>query len=198
MSEHPDNVLPPRWPAGATGWCLSGMYRRSPLAGSYYPAELDCVPLTRPSEYAQGALMETPAEAPVLVSLSQRYRILGELVCGLREYVPGLGCVLVSVYGPDFNVPVPAALLAADVLLVHDPLAALPAVLAAGKTNIAAIVQDLRADGHEQGGNRLSVALLNPEPAQGQSEAFAAWTKSSALLQALSEVRLAPVQAVSP
>ncbi len=188
----------PRWPAGATGWCLSGTYRKSPLAGTYAPAELQCVPMTRPCEYAQAALMEAPMAAPVLVSPSQRYRVLAELVRDLRQRVPGLSCVLVRVYGPDFNVPLPADLLAADVLLVHDPFAALQAVLAAGATNVAVIDQDLRADGPERGQNELAIALLNPQPADATQTTLAAWHDASPLLRVLTDARVAPLPAVAP
>jgi hypothetical protein len=178
-------------PHGAAGWLAGGVYRRSPLAGSYYPAELDYVPMTRPAEYAQGALFEqvgaTPP-APVLVSLSQRYRILAELVRGLRAGIPGLSCVLVRVYGPDFNIALPADLLAADVLLVHDPVEALPSVLAAGRRNVAVIQQDLRADGPERGANTLTVALVQPDP--DAALRFQAWVRECPLLQALEELRV--------
>jgi hypothetical protein len=190
-----DIDLPTAWPSGTTGWRISGWYRRSPLAGSYCAAELECVPMTRAHEYAQGALMEQPAQAPVLVSPSQRYRILADLVCGLRANVPGLGCLLVRVYGPDFNVPLPADLLAADVLLVHDPLAALPVVLSARATNIALIDHDLRADGPERGSNRMSVALLQPDPAETVAPIFAHWVRSNPMLQALSRTRFESIDA---
>jgi hypothetical protein len=188
----PSSMIP-ALPPGASGWRISGVYRRSPLAGSYYPAELECVPMTRPQEYAQAALFEQPCDAPVIVSLSQRLRILAELVRGLREHVPGLSCVLVRLYGPDFNVALPADLLAADVLLVHDPLEALPTVLAAERHNIALIQQDLRADGPERGHNALSVMLLQPGPPGAAAGRLQAWMDGSPLLQAMSGLRLEPV-----
>lgn len=172
---------------------VSGVYRRSPLAGSYYPAELDCVPMTRPHEYAQGLLFEQPCAAPVLVSPSQRYQLLAELLRGLRVHVPGLSCALVSLYGPDFNVPLPAELLAADVLLVHDPMEALPAVLAAGHANVVVIQQDLRTDGPEHGHNRLAVSLWRPEPAEQAAAWLRAWMNGCRMLRALSEPRLEPL-----
>lgn len=185
-----DAVLPP----GASGWRVSGIYRKSPLAGTYYPAELECVPMTRWQEYAQGALFERPCHAPVIVSPSQRNQILVELVSELRAHFPGLSCVLVRLYGPDFNIPLPADLLASDVLLVHDPLETLPTVLAAGRTNIAVIQQDLRADGIERGGNALSISVLRPEPGgRAAAERLEQWMRSSRLLQMLSGARLEPV-----
>lgn len=174
-------------------WRVSGVYRHSPLAGSYYPAELDCVPMTRPHEYAQGLLFEQPCAAPVLVSPSQRYQILAELLRGLRAHVPELSCALVSLYGPDFNVPLPAALLAADVLLVHDPMEALPSVLAAGHANVVVIQQDLRTDGPEHGHNRLAVSLWRAGPAEPAAARLRAWMDGCRLLRALSEPRLEPL-----
>lgn len=185
-------------PAGTTGWQVRGVYRRSPLAGSYYLAELECVPMTRPQEYAHGALFEQPCDAPVIVSPSQRNQILAELVRGLRAHIEGLSCALVRLYGPDFNVQLPADLLADDVLLVHDPLEALPTVLSAGRKNIAVIQQDLRADGLERGRNALSVSVLQPDPADLVGERFAEWTRHSPLLQALSELHLQPLGEVHP
>ena len=185
-------------PTDAAGWCLSGTYRKSPLAGTYALAELECVPMTRPHEYAQAALMEEPVLAPVLVSPSQRYRILAELLRDLRLRVPGLSCVLVRVFGPDFNVPLPADLLAADVLLVHDPLAALPAVLSSGAANVAVIDQDLRADGPERGHNQLTILLMNPQPAAAAQATLSAWLETSPLLRALDDARVAPLPRDEP
>lgn len=166
------------------GWRASGVYRRSPLAGAFVPAELECVPMTQPQEYAQASLFERPCAAPVLVSLSQRYQILAELVRGLRAHVGQPGCMLVRLYGPDFNVALPAELLEADVLLVHDPLAALPSVLAAGRDNIVLIEQSLRADGVEQGDNALAITLLRPADASSAA-AFRQWSAQAPLLRAL-------------
>lgn len=176
---------------GATGLRAGGVYRRSPLAGSFYETELECVPMTHPHEYAQGILYEQPSDAPVLVSLSQRNRILADLVRSLRASVPGLGCVLARLYGPDFNIKLPADLLAANVLLVHDPMETLPTLLAAGCNNVVVIQQDLRADGTERGDNALAVTLLQPQPAGPVSQAFSAWVQDQPLLQALHGLRLA-------
>lgn len=178
------------WPHGSSGLRAGGAYHRSPFAGGFYEAELECVPMTQPQEYAQGALFEQPCDAPVRVSLSQRNRILAELVRSLRSSVPGLGCVLARLYGPDFNIKLPAELLSADVLLVHDPMEMLPALLADGRNNLVLIQQDLRADGTERGENTLSVTLLRPHPAGPVSQAFAAWVQGQPLLQALHGLRV--------
>lgn len=169
---------------------VSGRYRRSPLAGTFYPAELASVPMSRPQEYAQGRLLEHRAEVPVLMSPSQRNHILAELVRGLREHVPGLSCVLVRLYGPDFNVQLPKDLLAPDVLLVHDPLEALGTVLDGERCNVALIRQDLRADGQERGGNRLTLSLVRHRLDAGQLERFRAWIGQCRLLTALEEQRI--------
>jgi hypothetical protein len=184
---------------GATGLRAGGIYLRSPLAGGCYEAELECVPMTRPHEYAQGHLFEQPCDAPVLVSLSQRNQILADLVRSLRAGVPGPICVLARLYGPDFNIKLPTDLLTADVLLVHDPMETLPTLLAAGCNNIVLIQQDIRADGTERGDNALSVTLLRPHPAGPVSQAFSAWAQDNPLMQALHGLRLETFgQAVAP
>lgn len=177
-------------PQGAPGLRVGGVYQRSPLTGTCYEAELECVPMSTAQEYAQGMLFERPSEAPVIVSISQRNLILAELVRGLRGCVPDLSCILVRLYGPDFNIQLPIDLLAPDVLLVHDPLAMLPTLLAAGRDNIALIQQDLRADGTERGANALSVTLLRPRPASAVMSGFEAWVQANPLLQALDGLRL--------
>lgn len=177
-------------PQGTPGLSAGGTYRRSPLAGTFYQAELECVPMSTPQEYAQGMLFERPCDAPVLVSISQRNRMLAELVRGLRACVPEPGCVLVQLYGPDFNIQLPVDLLAPDVLLVHNPLEMLPTLLATGRDNLAIIQQDLRADGTERGANRLSVTLLRPHPVDAVMSGFSAWVQANPLLQALDGLRL--------
>jgi len=183
-------TIHPSVPQGAPGLRAGGVYQRSPLAGTCYEAELECVPMSTAQEYAQGMLFERPSEAPVIVSISQRNLILAELVRGLRGCVPDLSCILVRLYGPDFNIQLPIDLLAPDVLLVHDPLAMLPTLLATGRDNIAVVQQDLRADGTERGTNSLSVTLLRPTPVNTVLGSFSAWVRSNPLLQALDDLRL--------
>jgi hypothetical protein len=179
--------------SGIDGVRLSGAFQRSPLAGTYFRTEMEWAPLTRAREYAQFALFERPSDAPVLLSVTQRHRLLADLVCGLYSHVGGLSCALVRTYGPDFNVQLPSRLLEPDVLLVHDPLEVLPLLLEAGHSNIAVIQHDLRADGMDRGGNVLSVSLLKPEPELAQVQRFAEWVNVNPLLGALSEARLEPL-----
>lgn len=186
-------TIPLEFPRALTGWCASGSYRRSPLAGTLYKAELEYVPMSRPNEYAQGTLLEHASEAPVIVSPSQRYRILAALVTTLREHIPGLSCTLVRLYGPDFNVQLPADLLCPDVLLVHQPLEALQSVFAAGRQNVVVVQQDLRADGPERGGNTLSVSLLAPSNPRDAFERFWLFTQNSPFMQALDGLKIGPV-----
>ncbi|MDM0077522.1 hypothetical protein QTH90_24160 [Variovorax sp. J2P1-59] len=173
-----------------SGWCAGGVYVRSPFAGSYHEAELQCVPIGRAEEYAHVAEFEHRGEAPVLMSLSERNTMLADIVRDLRTHVPDLSCVLIRTYGPDFNVQLPAGLLSADVVLVHWPADALPIVLASGRRNVAVIHHDLRADGIERGRNALSVALLAPsEPGSGLA-AFSRFVAECSFMQRLDGLRM--------
>ncbi len=175
---------------GLAGIRVDGGFERSPLAPSIYRAELDYVPMARAQDYASITSFEWPSSVPVLMSPSQRSRILADLVNGLRMHVEGLGAIAIQLYGPDFNIPLPAALLAADVILVHAPLGVVPAMLAAGGKNIVAILQDLRADSVEPGCNRLSLLLIRPEPAAAALESMLAFVQGHPHLRAMHGLRV--------
>ncbi|RQS64120.1 hypothetical protein DID96_29070 [Burkholderia sp. Bp8963] len=183
--------IDPASPPPLSGCYAAGRYLRSPFAGTFRKAELESVPMTRASEYAQGVLLEHPSVAPVIVSPGERYALLADLVRGLRRHVDGLSCVLVRLYGPDFNVQLPADLLADDVLLVHRPLDVLPAIVAAGNRNIASIDQNLRADGPEFGMNTLRVSMLQPECAAVALRQLTAFVDGCPAMQALSGLHIA-------
>jgi hypothetical protein len=141
---------------------VSGELRRSPLAGELYKAELGHVPMTAAHEYESVVLFEQPSPAPVLLSPGQRVRLLGAATSAARRHVGDLGVMCVRLYGPDFNVPLSAELLAEDVIIAHDPLRLVPAIRERGLHNILVIDQDLRADGLEQGRNTLALWLIDP------------------------------------
>ncbi|MGJ7510351.1 hypothetical protein [Variovorax sp. GT1P44] len=168
-----------------SGWCVGGIYARSPFAGSYHKAELQCVPMNGAGEYAHVVEFEHPCESPVLMSLSERYAILAGIARDLRTHVPDLGCMLVRSYGPDFNVQLPTELLADDVILVHWPADMLPSVLASGRRNVAVVQHDLRADGIERGGNALSVALVAPAATECGLAAFSRFATECAFIRKL-------------
>jgi hypothetical protein len=169
-----------------TGWCAGGVYARSPFAGSYHRAELQCVPMERAEEYAHVVEFEHRCESPVLMSLSERNAILAGVARDLRAHVPDLSCMLIRSYGPDFNVQLPADLLAADVVLVHWPADLVPGVLASGRRNVAVVQHDLRADGIERGRNALSVALLAPVAFESGLAAFSRFIAECSFMQRLS------------
>lgn len=168
-----------------SGWCAGGVYARSPFAGGHHKAELQCVPMNRAEEYAHVVEFEHRCESPVLMSLSERNAILAGIARDLRAHVPDLGCMLIRSYGPDFNVQLPADLLAADVILVHWPADMVPSVLASGRRNVVVVQHDLRADGIEHGRNALSVALLAPVAIESGLAAFSRFVGECAFMQRL-------------
>lgn len=172
------------------GWCVGGVYARSPFAGSYHKAELQCVPMERAEEYAHVVEFEHRCESPVLMSLSERNTILAGIARDLRAHVPNLSCILIRSYGPDFNVQLPADLLADDVVLVHWPADMVPSVLASGRHNVAVVQHDLRADGIERGRNSLSVALLAPTSFESGLAAFSRFVGQCSFVHRLSGLRL--------
>lgn len=170
---------------GFPGVCASGVMTRSPMQGTFYKAELAYIPMTRPEEYASIKMFEKPCEAPVLISPSQRYLILTNLVQELRQHVATISLIGVRLYGPDWNVQLPADLLAIDVLLTPAPLDLVDGLRQAGRKDIVIIQHELRADGVEQGDNKLAVWLLAPS-AEGLN-GFLRFSQSNACLRSLSD-----------
>lgn len=173
-----------------SGWCAGGVYARSPFAGNYQKSELQCVPMKEAGDYAHVSEFEHRCDTPVLMSLSERNAVLAGVVRDLRAHVPDLGCVLVRLYGPDFNIPLPADLLAPDVLLVHWPADMVTSVLESGRRNVAVVQHDIRADGVELGRNSLSVALLAPDALEAGLAAFSRFVARCSFVHRLSGLRL--------
>jgi hypothetical protein len=180
-----------------SGWCAGGVYARSPFVGSYHKAELQCVPMERPEEYAHVVEFEQRCDAPVLMSLSERNAILAGIARDMRAHVPDLSCMLIRSYGPDFNVQLPADLLAADVVLVHWPADLVPSVLASGRRNVALVQHDLRADGIERGRNALSVSLLAPKSVDFGLAAFSRFVAECSFMQRLSGLHVQDLDAAA-
>ena len=147
---------------GFIGAQAVGTMTRSPFSGGVYRAELGVMPLANPREYFDAHLFEKPVQAPVMICPSQRYAILAGLVVAARNHVPGLTVVCVRLCGPDFQVPLPADLLAADVLLTHAPTQIVPRLLQAGRRNVVTIHHGLRTDAIDLGRNEIEVALFKP------------------------------------
>jgi hypothetical protein len=194
-NNHHDVLIEQRELFGAPAWRVGGTYTGDARGPRFHKAELACVPMSLPHEYASVALFEQPQPAPVVVSPTQRYEILSGLVARLKQQVPGIEFIGVRLYGSDFDVQLTPELLAPDVLVTHAPLQLVPTLLRAGRRNVAVIEQDLRADGLEQGRNELAVWLVAPtDPAV---DAFLRFVEHDALLQGLAGLSFNPVAEVA-
>lgn len=145
------------WPAGAKA---QGILARAPSHGKPYRAELGVMPLYEPREYMNAADFENPAKAPILLCPSQRYALLAGLVREARETIDGLTVMVVRLCGADFKVQLPADLLAADVLLTHDPEYLAPALARSGRSGALLFWHSLRTDGYETGDNQISMTMM--------------------------------------
>jgi hypothetical protein len=67
---------------------LRGRFERSPFQGELCGAELSVLPLHKPSEFRHVNDFEQSSTAPVILSPSQRYRLLADLVDGLVAAIP--------------------------------------------------------------------------------------------------------------
>jgi hypothetical protein len=167
----------------------SGRFVQSPFAGSLYAAELMTLPRVTPKEYASSLVFERVPVAPVLVSCSQHYRLLAELLRSARQYLPRMSLAIVRVGAPNFAVPVPPDLLAGDVFLAHDPTAMALRVRAAGRANVLTIEDTLRRDGHEVGANEFAVTIYGADDLPG----FIAFARSTPLLRDLVDAAFTPL-----
>jgi hypothetical protein len=167
----------------------SGRFERSPFAGSIYAAELMHLPRSKPQEYVNSIVFEREATAPVLVSCTQHYQVLLELVRGAKQFLPHVSLIVVRITAPNFAVPVPPDLLATDVLLAHDPTAVAVRVRAGGRSNVLTIEDTLRRDGHEVGDNEVSLTIYGAD----DFPAFIAFVRSIALLRGLAGAAFTPL-----
>ncbi|MEZ5920178.1 MAG: hypothetical protein R3C60_02390 [Parvularculaceae bacterium] len=100
--------------------------------------------------------------------------------------MPNLSVMLVRLCGPDFQVQLPAELLAKDVLLTYDPYAMVPRLSRAGRKGILTVWQDLRVDRVDIGMNRVSVAVHDADSVPG----FLKFVSASRTILSLSNVEL--------
>ncbi|HEX8584580.1 MAG TPA: hypothetical protein VF680_09235 [Allosphingosinicella sp.] len=173
----------PSVPASLT---FSGRFTRSPYCGTLYEAEMSVLPLHKPSEFRHVQDFEQRTSTPVLLSPSQRYRFLSELIAGVTQAVPQLTLSLVRLGAPDYKTQLPRRLLQPDVLLSHDPWLFLPS-LAANENKCTLVVwQELLTDSVEPGDNRLSLTLLG----ESGTDAFLHYIDTAPLLSALGDRRI--------
>lgn len=152
------SLVPARSDPAVAGWRFSRRLQRSPFAGELYAAELASLPTLLPHEYAQLADLELCCAEPVLLSWSQHYRLLAELVGLARTHWDAPSLLLVQHHAPNHIMPLPAELVAADVLLSHDPASLARQLRRSGATRLVVIEDELRRDGHETGRNVVSVS----------------------------------------
>jgi hypothetical protein len=141
------------------GLRMSGRLCRSPFAGSLYGAELMTIARREPREYSATTDFEREHDAPVLLSCSQHYRLLGELIGAARSHIAGLELMIVQMPASNFVTPLPPELLADDVFLVHDPKPLAARVKANDHSRILTIEDSLRRDSYEVGMNEVSLAI---------------------------------------
>src|SRR5687767_15028159 len=110
----PASIMPT--PA-AGGLRFSRRLERSPFSGELYASELASLPSLLTAEHGQLAALEVRNPEPVLMAWSQHYRLLAELVSKARTHWDAPALLLVGHQAPNPIVPLPADLVASDVLL---------------------------------------------------------------------------------
>ncbi len=137
---------------------LTGRMTVSPFAGSLYRQELGMMPLQDAAEFCHSRFFEKIGQSPILLSPTQRNSLLARLVQVART-IPQFRVALVQGGGPDFQRPLPAELLAAEVLLISDPEPLARRVLDQGECGVMTISHRLRVDGFEIGDNSLEIGF---------------------------------------
>jgi hypothetical protein len=165
---------------------LRGRFERSPFHGELSAAEMSMLPLHKPSEFWHVSDFEHISDVPVILSPSQRYRFLADLVDGLVVAIPSLRLSLIRLGAPDYRTQLPRRLLQADVLLSHDPWLFVPALDLAAKGCVAVIWQELRTDSVEPGDNGLAITIFGPDGSAG----LPAFAVSNPLLAELAHCEL--------
>jgi hypothetical protein len=120
---------------------------------------LGTLPFSAPHEYSAASSVEEYCSVPVLLSPSQRYTLLTELITTARKEIGGLKAILLRLCGPDFQLSLPVELLARDVLLTYDPDALVSRLNKVHAGGVLTIWQDLRVDTCAAGTNEISVAI---------------------------------------
>jgi hypothetical protein len=145
------------WPAVR----LRGQLVRSPFAGKVYESELVAWPLARTHEYTSLCVFENASQYPILLSPGQRDLWLSGLVTAARRQIPNLSLSVIRMAGGQEQLM--AELLDKDVLLTHEPAAAAARAVAAGRTGVLEVWQDLRTDGIEEGANNIVLTMHGAE-----------------------------------
>jgi len=179
--------------AVATGWCFRRRLRHSPYAGSLCPSELASLPDLPAHEYAQLAQLGGTKTEPVLLSWTQHYRLLAEFVRLARQQLGAAPLLLlVQHQAPNHVVPLPAELLAEDVLLTHDPAPLAQRLARIGGPTLVVLEDDLRRDSHEGGANEIAVSVYGaPGP-----EALLDLLRASPLRACIGEIGVNDLEAL--
>jgi hypothetical protein len=136
---------------------VGGTLVRSPFAGKLYPSELFKWPVSQVHEYRSLRVFEHDSRVPILVSPGQRDAWLAALVIAARRAIPGLSLAVIRLVGAHGQLP--AALLDADVLLVHEPDNTVSRSIASRRSGVLSIWQDLRTDAIEAGSNEVTLCI---------------------------------------
>jgi hypothetical protein len=159
MMERTATTLKPRASEGALNLRFRTRLVRSPFHGTLYESELTSQRALQPAEFGWCETLDTSACAPVLLSWSQHYKLLAQLVRLARAHIPDDPLLLLRHHAPNHVIPLPPELLAADVLLTDEPGIALAALHADDTRSVLTIEDDLRRDGCETGTNSVVLTL---------------------------------------
>lgn len=135
-----------------------GTVALSPFCDKVYRAELRVVRLITESDFRNMAAFEHEHRVPVLVSYSQHYEILRDIVITGKRMLPLLEYIIVR-YRSPYLVRLPGELLHAQVLLVDDPEPVVRRLLWAGTGEVLRVWDGLRRDSIERGTNKIEMTL---------------------------------------
>lgn len=188
-ADGPRSILPA---AAAGGLRFSRRLERSPFSGKLYASELASLSSLVTAEYGQLAALEVCNPEPVLLAWSQYYRLLAELVSQARACWDAPAFVLVEHHAPNPIMPLPADLVAADVLLTHEPRSLADQLRRSGMSRLMLIEDDLRRDGHEPGRNVVSITMYG----LADADVFLSYLRASALARCGFEIAATDLELV--
>ena len=171
------------WPVGAMA---AGIMVRSPSHGQAYRAELGVMPLYEAREFMNAVDFENDSTAPVLLSPTQRYALLADLVYAARHEIVDLSTIVVRLCGADFMIQLPSELLGEDVILTHDPDKMLPMLARSGREGVLLLWQSLRTDGYEVGTNEIRLTILGAR----STPSFFEFVRNNEVLSSLEDLEV--------
>lgn len=134
-------------------WKREVRLTRTPFAGPA-PADAISLPFRDLEDYPAVAELAHVSPTPILVTLAQYYTMLSDLVCQMRTHLAPDAPLLVEVHRPHGK-PVPATLLASDVIMADAIDRELTYWCASGCRRVAALRVYVRCELGERGDNRV-------------------------------------------